>query len=113
KAAERLRACEKLVEIVHHEIERLRSRVRLTNRRDVDHLQCHRATREVTARARLLASRDAKECGIEVHGLIKVSDLDIDPKEAGHVRRRAFLRSLWRCFACSFLLRCHLPSPSQ
>src|SRR6266702_1062299 len=78
--------------------------MRLSHRRDVDHLQRHRSASEVTARARLFSALDPKQFGVEIRRLIEVSHLNIDAKETRHIRYRALLRTCSLCFPGRTLL---------
>src|SRR6266550_5638640 len=70
KATQRLRALEDCVKVIDCEIQSLRCRMRLANRRNVDHLQRHWTTVEVAPRARLLSSFQSEQLTVKVRRLV-------------------------------------------
>src|SRR4051812_44443813 len=66
ETTQRLRPGEQRVEILHCEVERVRSRMRRPDRRHVDNLERDGAAGEVDARPGLFPALDIKELAIEV-----------------------------------------------
>jgi hypothetical protein len=73
------------VQVVDYEVQRLCSRVRLSNRRNIDDLQGNRTAGKVDAGACLFSTFESEQLAVEFSGLIEVPDLDIDAKQTGYV----------------------------
>src|ERR1051326_3839413 len=80
--SELFRALEDRIEIVHREVERLRSGVRALH---LHHLQRGRTAFVVHARAGLLATLDVEKLRVERNRLVQIADFDVESEELRNI----------------------------
>src|SRR5262249_36240488 len=88
QTAQRLRTVERCLEVLDREVQRLCSRVRLTVRGDIQHLQGHGAALEVAPVPGLLPPQDSEQVRIERDRRVEIADLDVEPEELRYIVRR-------------------------